>query len=266
MAITTLDLFIASAKQWVGFSRIQGRSAVASTWFSVFDLQGIAGSGVLAGANTANGVVPVAGGAGFPTINAFGASAKGYLAVVDFNLNNACRVALKDLLFKAGAYSFNSIVTLATQPSYSTRVPGGTDFTDCQIWLECVTAFTGTPSVAITYTNQAGVAGRTTGTISWGSAPIVGQMKQWPLQAGDTGVQKIESVTATVATVGTFNVLVTRHLWSGRANASVGGGDVHGLDKTGLREMFATSALFMQISPDSVATAVTELELTIANG
>lgn len=63
----------------------------------------------------------------------------------------------------------------------------------------------GSQSIAVTYTNQDGVTGRTTGTIAaTGVAPIVGRMLQLPLQAGDTGVQKIESVTSTVSTAGTF--------------------------------------------------------------
>jgi len=134
-----------------------------------------------------------------------------------------------------------------------------------QLWLECVTAFTGSQSIAITYTNQSGTTGRSTGTVATGVAPTVGRMFQMPLQAGDTGVQKIESVTSTVATVGTFNVLVMRRLWSGRVRIA-NDGDTHGPDKTGLTQIFATSALYPIIATDSTSTGVPELQIGVING
>ena len=162
---------------------------------------------MLAGTSTTAGVVPTDATAGTPAVSAFGASATGYLSQVEFGSSVACRIKIFDMLFKAGAYAFNAAVTLAAQPSFSSRVPGGTDFTDTQIWIEFVTASTGVQSVAVTYTNQAGVAAKTTGVVVT-AAGTIGRMFQMPLAAGDTGVQKIDSVTGTVATVGTFNVLV----------------------------------------------------------
>jgi hypothetical protein len=265
MAIVSVDNWIASAKQYISMVKTASRTSLANNWFSVFDLAGNPGAGTLAGSSTAAGVVPTDATAGFPTINAFGGAAKGYLAQVDFGSNFACRMKLFDCLFKAGAYAFNAAVTLAGQPSYSSRVVGGTNFGDTQIWIEAVTAFTGNLSLAVTYTNQAGTTGRTTGTIATGSTPTLGRMLQLPLQAGDTGVQRIDSVTATVSTVGTFNVLVLRPLWSGRVRAT-NDGDVHDLFKTGMPELFADSALLLAVSPDSTSTGIPELELVIANG
>ena len=264
MTIATVNDWIASAKQYVSLAKTASRTSIAAAWFSVFDLAGNPGAGTLAGTSTAAGVVPTDATAGFPTLNAFGGAAKGYLAQVDFGSSVACRMKLFDCLFKAGAYAFNAAVTLAAQPSYSSRVVGGTDFGNTQIWIETVTAFTGNLSVAVTYTNQAGTTGRTTGVVATGTALTLGRMMQLPLQAGDTGVQKIESVTATVATVGTFNVLVLRPLWSGRARVA-NDGDVHDLFKTGMPELFTDSALMLAVCADSTATGIPELELVIAN-
>jgi hypothetical protein len=128
-----------------------------------------------------------------------------------------------------------------------------------------VTAFTGNMSVAVTYTNQDGTTGRTTGTVATGVAPTLGRMIRLNLQAGDTGVQKIESVVATVATVGTFNVLVMRKLWEGRirvANDQV----IHGPDLTGMPELFADSALVVVVSADSTSSGLPEVVLDVANG
>jgi hypothetical protein len=265
MAITTWDGYIASAKQPISFVRTAARTSVAAAWFSVFDLAGNPGAGVLAGTSTAAGVVPTDATAGCPVINAFGGGAVGYLAQVDFGSNAACRIKLFDMLFKAGAYAFNANTALAAQPSYSSRVPGGTDFADTQIWIEAVTAFTGNPTITVTYTNQSGAAGRTTGAVALGLAPTVGRMIQLPLQSGDTGVQKIESVVATVATVGTFNVLVLSPLWSGRVKIA-NDGDVHDLAKTGMPVIYTDSAVVMTVSADATSTGIPELEFVVANG
>lgn len=265
MAITTLDGYIAAPMQRVSMIKTASVTAVALMPTQVLQAAGNPGAGTLAGTSTAAGVVPTDATAGFPTINAFGGGATGYIGNMTFGSTVACRFDLFDCLFKAGAYAFNAATTLASQPSYSSRVAGGTDYTNTEIWIEAVTAFTGNQSIAVTYTNQDGTAARTTGTIATGVAPIVGRMLQLPLQAGDTGVQKIESVTSTVATVGTFNVLVLRRLWSGRVIAA-NFGDVHDFMKTGMPLVFADSALMPIVRPDSTATGIFELVAEIVNG
>lgn len=264
MAITTLDGYIGSAKQPLSFVKTTSRTAVAASWFSVFDLAGNPGAGVLAGTSTTTGVVPTDATAGCPTINAFGGGATGYLAQVDFGSSVACRLKLFDLLWKGGAYAFNASTTGNTPTSFSSRVPGGTDFTDTQIWLEQVTAGTGVQNVAVTYTNQSGTTGRSTGTVAT-AANIVGRMWQLPLQAGDTGVQGVTGVVGSVATAGTFNILVLRPLWSGRVKIA-NDGDVHDFAKTGSPVVYADSALFVAVSADSTATGIPELAFVIANG
>lgn len=263
MAISTFDGFIASTKQYLSMMKTTSRPSVATGWFSVFDVAGNPGAGVLAGTSTAAGVVPTAATAGCPTIDAFGDSAVGYLAQVDYGSSVACRMKIMDMVFKAGAYAFNAAVALTGQPSYASRMPGGS-YGDTQIWIEAVTAFTGNPTFTITYTNQSGVTGRTA-KLAPGIAPTLGRMLQIPLQAGDMGIQAITNVTCTGATAGTFNVLVMRPLWSGRCRTA-NDGDVHDLTKTGMPQVFADSALFLAIATDSTATGVPEIELVIANG
>lgn len=274
MAITTLDGLIAASKQYVPFVKTPGRTTVAAGWFTTFDLAGNPGAGTLAGSSTAAGVVPDNTTAGVPSINAFGGGNTGYLAQVDFANTVASRIKLFDILFKAGAYGFASGTTsLSSQPSYSARIPGGTDYTGLQIWIEVSTAFaTGTAwTVQVTYTNQAGTTGRTTVALATmaAAALTLGRMYQLPLQAGDTGVQKIESVVVTnggtAMTAGNFNVLVLRPLWSGRVPVA-NSGDVHDLTKTGMVQVFASSAIMCAVAADSTALGVPELELVLANG
>ena len=266
MAITTRDGYTAAAAgaQQITLCKTASRTSVAAIPFSVFDVAGNPGAGTLAGTSTAAGVVPTDATAGCPTIAAFTGANIGYLNTVEYGSSVASRLRLYDMLFKAGAYAFNANTTLASQPSYSSRIPGS-NYSGTQIWIEAVTAFTGNPSIAVTYTNQAGTAAHTTGTIATGAALTLGRMVQLPLQSGDDGVQKIESVVATVATGGTFNVLVLRPLWSGRCMVA-NDGDLHGPDKTLRSQVFADSALFLQVIADSTATGIPDLNISIING
>ena len=152
MAITTLDQYIAAASQRVQILKTGSVTAVALMNTQVLQAAGNPGAGTLAGTNTANGLVPTDADAGFPAINAFGGGATGYIGNITFGNTVTSRITLFDCLFKAGAYAFNANTTLASQPSYSGRVIGGTDFTNTEIWIEAVTAFTSNQSIAVTYT------------------------------------------------------------------------------------------------------------------
>jgi len=264
MAITTLDGIIGSLNQSVIFNKTAARTSVAAIPFSVFDLAGTPGAGTLAVGNTTTGIVPTDAIAGTPTINAFNGANIGYLSKVDFSNTVASRLLIYDRLFSAGAFAFNAATTLATQPSYLSRLPDS-DYKGLELWIECVTAFTGLQSIAVTYTNQDGVTARTTGTVATGVAPTIGRMLRLNLQAGDTGIQKIESVTSTVATVGTFNVHVMRKLWSGRVKFA-NDGDIHEFTKTGLPQIYADSSLFYVVNADSTSTGLPTIDIEIING
>lgn len=274
MTIASLDQYIAAASQRVSLTKVASRAAVAAIPFSVFDLAGNPGAGTLAGSSTTAGVVPTDASNGFPTLNAFGGGNIGYLANVQFGSSVACRFTLFDMLFKAGAYGFAAGTTaLSAQPSYASRVLDGSDFTNTEIWIEVSTAFvTGTAwQVNVTYTNQAGVAGKTAiiSAALAAAALTAGKLFQIALAAGDTGVQKIQSVIVTnggtAMTAGAFNVLVLRRLWSGRCRVA-NDGDAHDILKTGMPQIFEDSALYLTVAADSTATGIPELQLEIVNG
>jgi len=262
MAISTLDGYIAAPKQRLTFIRTASRTAVAAMPFSVFDLAGNPGAGTLAIGNTANGVVPTDATAGYPIISAFGGGATGYLSKLEFASTVPCWIDVYDRVFACGAYAFNANVTLASQPSFAARIPNA-DYVGTQLWLEQVTAGTGVQNIAVTYLDQAGVSS-VTGTFAT-AANIAGRCWQLPLAAGDSGVSQVNVVTGSIATVGTFNIMVLRPLWSGRVTLA-NGGDVHDMLRTGLPQVFADSALYVQVAPDSTATGVPELMIEVANG
>ena len=84
---------------------------------------------------------------------------------------------------------------------------------DCQgvqLFLEvAATLGAATPTAVLTYTNQSGTAGRTTGNTTMG-AVTQGCLQTGgffiPLQAGDTGVRSVESIAITGTTTGTVTV------------------------------------------------------------
>lgn len=261
MAITDLSGYIAAAKQNVQWVKTTTRTTVAASWFSLFDVAGQPGAGTLAGTSTTAGVVPTDATAGCPAINF--SSGSGYISRVEFGSTVACRIRIFDMLFKAGAYAFNASQALSSQPSYSARLPG-TDYKGLEIWCEQVTAATGNQAVNVTYTDQDGNAGATTGAVGIGAAQTLGRCWQLPLASGDSGVQKIENVVGSVATVGTFNVLVMRPLWTGRIVAA-NMGDLHDLLRTGMPQVYTDSALTCLVCADSTSSGIPELAIEVAS-
>ena len=87
----------------------------------------------------------------------------------------------------------------------------GTESVGNQIWVEYtnVAQAVATHAFTVSYTNQAGTAGRTTKSTVTGALPGCG-MVPVALQDGDTGVQSIQSITITVA--GTATALMAVHI------------------------------------------------------
>lgn len=264
MAITTLDGLIAAAKQRIQLYNSVSRVVVAYSPFSVFDIAGNPGSGTLAGTSTTTGVVPTDATAGCPIINAFGGGATGYISRIEGSNQVACRIMLYDMLWKAGAYAFNASTTGQTPTSFSSRIPSGTDYNGLQLWYEQVTAGTLVQNVAVTY-NDEGAASSTTGTIAMPAAMTVGRMFQLPLAAGDKGIQGVTGVVGTVASAGTFNILIMRPLGGIRIVAA-NFGIIQDALMTGMPQVFADSALRIVVIADATASSLPELIIDISNG
>jgi hypothetical protein len=278
MAISTLDQYIAAVKQRIRIVKTASRTVVATIPFSLFDIAGNPGSGVLAGTSTTQGVVPTDATVGCPLIEF--STGIGYLSKIEYGCSVACRLSLFDMLFKAGAYTYAAAtVNLTSQPVISQRCPdypgSGTVFgARNEIWVEVVTAFvTGTNwQVQVTYTNSNGTGARTTviSVAQAAAALTLGKMFQLSLQSGDTGVQKIESVIitngSTAMTAGTFNVLILRPLWTSGRCMIANDGDIHDLLKTGMPVVYTDSALVLVSQADSTASGIPEIAFEIASG
>jgi hypothetical protein len=262
MAITTLDGYIATGKYPLTYLKTGTRTTVAGIPFSNFDLAGNPGGGTLAIGNTAAGTVPTCTIAGYPKIAPFTGDT-GYISRISFGSTVACRMTLFDRLFAAGAYAYNADVSLSGAPSFAGRVPGAV-YSGLELWVEAVTAFTLVPAVRINYLDQGGEAGDT-GAVACDLALTVGRCQRIPLAAGDNGVSGISRVRCTTASAGTFNVNVLRRLWTGRVPLA-GFCDTHDMLKTGMPIIYADSALYALIMPDSTAMGVPELQIEVVNG
>lgn len=264
MAITSLDGYIAAPKQILNIHRTASVVTAANTPFSTYQATGTPGAGVLAGTSTTAGALITSSTAGFPKIQDTGLP-KYYISRASYSSTVAQGLQLYDLIYKAGAYSFNANVTLSAQPSIAGRVPGGTDYSGTVLMYEAVTASTGIQTVTVTYTNQDGVAGRTTGAVSVGVASTVGRRLFLPLQSGDKGVQKIDTVVGTGPIAGTFNILIARSLHYSRAIIA-NSPTTQGIDQIGLPEIFQTSALDIVSITDGAGTGALYSIIEIASG
>ena len=270
MAITTADGWFAAAKQKLLMAKTAAATTVAANPFSLWNRAGNPGAGTLAVGNAATGVLFDDTVAGAPLLRAFGGGATGYLAAGRFRNTVAGSLILYDRLWGAGAVLMTSLATtnFASQPSYAGRLPGGNDYGNIDILLELTTTVSATATtVSVGYTDEAGTAGRTTGASASLSGFATPRCVIMPLQAGDKGVQKIDSVTVggTVASAGAFNVIAARRLavFDIRVANSM---DLQSWDAIGGPQLFETSCLWMVGVPDGTTSGGPTLDLDIING
>jgi hypothetical protein len=261
MAITTLNGIIASIKRKVTYQKTGSRTTVANYPFSIFDQAGNPGAGTLAVGNTANGIVPTDAIAGYPLL----ATASGtlYINRILARWSVAGWIDIYDTLFSAGAYAYNADTTLTAQPSFVTRLPNS-DYNGNVMFLEAVTSFTGSQTIQINYLDQDGNAGDT-GAIATGIAPIIGRMYEMPLAAGDSGVSQIVRVRSTISSAGTFNVHVLRWLWGCRVNVA-NQGVMDSLLRTGLSQIYDTSALRVVVLTDATSSGLPSIRMETVDG
>lgn len=130
----------------------------------------------------------------------------------------ATQTALGALLYDRLVHTsglVGNLNTLQTVNSVSVNRPDSSG-EGVLLTLECYTAIGATAAtVTCSYTNQAGTAGRTSEAVTANGMQAT-DMLLIPLQAGDTGVRSVESVTlsASTGTAGNFGVtLMYPYLW-----------------------------------------------------
>jgi hypothetical protein len=275
MAITTLDGLIGSNKVIRLGSKTTTLTTVAGGWFSPFAVAG-ALSGVLAGGETTPpattvGRVTTDSIPGYPDIP--WSSLRTYLSRLTALNTVTSTLRVFDSLWCGGTYAFNASVATVSG-SYASRVSyngGSADYAGLELWLEQVTAGTLVQNVAVTYTNQSGTTGKSTGTVACPAAMAIARCHQLPLAVGDSGLQGIgngasPSVVGSVASAGTFNLRILRPICDiylpANAPVTFNWGDL------GLPEIFNDSALFFLLNAPSGTSSGTlaPLSLQFSNG
>lgn len=124
----------------------------------------------------------------------------------------------------SGIVTTQQAVTGGAVTRYNTAGTAGGN----QIFLEIYTAIGGTATtITASYTNENGVAGRTTKAVAFGGTGLnhVTCMIPLPLQDGDRGVLSVQSVTvlATTGTAGDFGITIARPFTCAMNGGIVGG-------------------------------------------
>lgn len=225
MAITTLDGAIAGFRPPMQFSKSVTATLVAGRPASLWSLGGNPGAGgfdtTLNGVTLSSTSALVSG--QIPHYDPVSGNA--YLARLQASATQAGTLLLLDRIWHNGGYTI-TITTAqnSTTPTWPSRCPtSGTDDTPSTnghavlLALEVSAATsTGTPTITISYTNQAGTAGRTaTNIIATLASSAIGATYFIGLQAGDTGVRSVQSLTLSATwTSGTINLVAYRMLAS----------------------------------------------------
>lgn len=207
-ALTGVDDLVRGMLPPLPIQKASVSSAVAGGFQSLWTAAGNPAAGSTGGAacdETTNGAL------WFPSLTA-GQSA--YLARAAISSSVVGTVILYDRLVHTSALAGNvntlQSFTTASLPRYTTGL-------GVEAWLEWYTATgTGTPTVAVSYTNSDGTSGRSASAFGGALTASVPASRMVPLalQAGDKGVRSVESLQLSVATstAGNFGITLLKRL------------------------------------------------------
>ena len=209
MAIVSLDQLLAASNQLKSFGKVSMTAKAAGTFQSLWTAAGLPA----AGANPASlaMVIPTSATAGaLPFVNP--ATGLSYISKIGSSQQTIGTLILYDRIAHSSGLNGTLTTAQAVNGAALTRHTTGEDV---GLFLEVYAATGATASnVTISYTNSAGVAGRTTPAIAMQVTPVAGQMLPIPLQAGDTGIRSVQSVTlsASTATAGNFGITLVKRI------------------------------------------------------
>lgn len=215
MAITNIDGVIAGFQAPRFFTKALSGTLVAGRPYSYWGTAGAPGAGsydtTLNGVNLSSTSSLVNG--QIPHYNP--GSGNAYLARFAAQSNQAGLLLLCDRLWHNGGYTITSTSAQnSTTPTWEARdVNGATSGAGVYLGLEISSATgAGTPTVTIAYTNSSGTASRSaTNVDSTVASSAAGTFYRIGLQAGDVGVQSVQSLTLSATwTSGTMNLVAYR--------------------------------------------------------
>lgn len=222
MAITTIDGALAGMRPPVFLAKAVTATLVAGRPASLWALGGSPGAGAFN--NTLNGVT-LSSSAGLvdgqiPHFDPAG-GVTAYLARLSARANQPGALLLLDRLWHNGGITITSTAAQSiTSPTWPARCPtSGIDDTPATTGRNVLLAVevsaptgAGTPTITISYTNEAGATGRTaTNILATVATSAIGATYFIGLQAGDVGVRSVQSITLSATwTSGTINLVAYR--------------------------------------------------------
>ncbi len=219
MAITTLDGLIAGMQVPRFIAKGVTATLVAGRPASLWSLAGVPAAGSFD--TTLNGVIlsssSVIPNGAIPHIDPVTGNA--HLARLQASASQSGTLLLLDRLWHNGGYTITlTSAQNTTSPTWPSRDNAGSANGDGVLLAVEVSAAVGagTPTITISYTNQAGTSGRTaTNILATAASPAIGATYFIGLQAGDTGVRSVQSLTLSATwTSGTINLVAYRLLAS----------------------------------------------------
>lgn len=214
MAITTLDGALAGMQWTRPFAKAATGTMVAGRPWSLWALAGNPGAGAFD--TTLNGVTLSSTSAQVNgQINFTDSASTTYLARLQGAATIAGTLMLCDRIWHNGGYTITTTTAQnSTTPTWPSRdALGGTNGVGVLCGIE-VSAACGAaaPAPTITYTNSGGTGSRTAGlSFPTANSPAAGSFFPFGLQAGDVGIQSIQSLTLGTSWVsGTINLVAYR--------------------------------------------------------
>lgn len=219
MSIATQAAALAGMRAPVAFCKAVGGTAVAGAPISFYPIGGnpLAGlypnTGLTGGAYSSSSSVPQ----GFLYHTDPAGSQDCYLGSLIGSASQPCSILLCDRLWDCEPATASTSAQSITSPSLPSRdALGGTAGVGVQIGIEVVAATSSTAAVvSMAYTNSAGTASRSAAFVDLptAAATAIGRFFRIGLQAGDLGVQSVQSVTFTTDwTSGTIALVAYRVL------------------------------------------------------
>jgi hypothetical protein len=260
MSIITLDGAIAGMQPPRFFSKSATATLVAgrpTTFYTLGGFPGAAtasaslnGATISTSASVPAGIVP----------RTDPVSGNAYLARLSAMASQSGLLLLCDRLWDNGGYTMTSTTAQSiTSPTWPARDnAGSTNGDGVLLGMEIITApSTNTPTITVAYTNSAGTATRSgVNQITTVAAPPVGTFYMITLQAGDTGVRSVQSVTLNASWVtGSMSLVAYRVLASLEMTAGLVPNAVDALT-SGFPQIYNGTAPFFVFIPTTTTASI----------
>lgn len=270
MAITTLDGALAGFKWPRYFSKAVTATLVAGRPASLWALGGNPGAGsfdaTLNGVTLSSTSAQVNGQINFSDP----VSGNAHLGRLQAAATQAGVLLLCDRLWHNGGYTITlTTAQNSTTPTWPARDANGATSGE-GVLLACeISAATGagTPTITCSYTNQAGTAGRSaTNVIATVASSAIGATYFIGLQAGDSGVRSLQSVTLSATwTSGTMNMVAYRVLAALELTAAFVPNAIDALT-SGMPQMFNGTVPWLVFIPSTTTATNVQGQIIYTHG